>query len=249
MHLPKTFCSRFTCGCGESFDVAQKILGPYIRVCPGCYKRRARFQAVIDVESFEVLRGAVQRWNVINALAEACKARTYLEIGLGPRGSRSSSHVRIPNRVSVDPFEVDAEQHMTSDQFFAHNRKLFDVVFIDGLHHACQAQRDIENALRVITPGGVVVVHDCNPTTEVAQRVPRPAETPVWNGDVWRAWCRLRRVPDLSMTVVDVDHGCGVITRGAQAPYLGRVDTWAEFQQQRVGALNLVPWPDWRAAQ
>ncbi len=54
---------------------------------------------------------------------------------------------------------------MTSDQFFAENstHAIADVVFIDGDHSASQVQKDVINALSVITGDGTVIVHDTIP--------------------------------------------------------------------------------------
>ncbi|WP_100612251.1 class I SAM-dependent methyltransferase [Confluentibacter lentus] len=63
---------------------------------------------------------------------------------------------------------------MTSDEFFQKlsandilsNSIKFNVIFIDGLHLAQQADRDIKNAIKYIKNDGFIVVHDCNPPSE-----------------------------------------------------------------------------------
>jgi hypothetical protein len=100
----------------------------------------------------------------------------------------------------------------------------FDVVFIDGLHTHQQVLKDIDNALAVLTEGGVILVHDCNPPDAVAAY---PAESaqhvaslniPGWNGDwcgdVWKAVVLLRSSRhDLRVFVLNTDYGIGVIRR------------------------------------
>jgi predicted O-methyltransferase YrrM len=68
--------------------------------------------------------------------------------------------------IGVDPNQ-GVTLRMTSDEFFAANQFTFDIVFIDGLHD--QVAKDIENSLRVLNPGGIIVMHDCNPTTKISQ--------------------------------------------------------------------------------
>ena len=64
---------------------------------------------------------------------------------------------------------------MTSDAFFLQNKQLFDLIFIDGLHHSHQVLRDINNALRWLSPSGTIVLHDCNPWIEGRAEYPEPA--------------------------------------------------------------------------
>jgi hypothetical protein len=68
-----------------------------------------------------------------------------------------------------------------------------------------------------LNKGGTIVVHDCDPTSPAQQTVPRPPQQGDWKGDVWKAWVKLRAGrADLKMTTINVDGGCGVITRGKQ---------------------------------
>lgn len=104
---------------------------------------------------------------------------------------------------------------MSSDEFFSQNRHTFDIIFIDGLHEAHQVERDITSSLYMLNENGSIVVHDVNPQTFQMQHVPRAVRE--WTGDCWRAWVKLRAArADLSMFVVDVDHGVGLIRRGRQ---------------------------------
>ncbi|MBM3297270.1 MAG: class I SAM-dependent methyltransferase [Candidatus Aminicenantes bacterium] len=129
---------------------------------------------------------------------------------------------------------------MTSDEFFAANKSSFDLIFIDGLHHRDQVERDILNALAVLNPGGTIVVHDCNPGDESMQVVPQSQEE--WTGDVWKAWVKLRATRfDLRMFVVDVDYGCGVIRRRKPDTMRTRGDMpYAVFDKNRRDLLNLI---------
>lgn len=157
----------------------------------------------------------MKRWDIINALMKANGLSSFLEIGLDSGICRDK--VNATHKVSVDPDErTNNPTHlMTSDEFFAQNEEKFDLVFVDGLHHADQVLRDIENALEFLNEGGVVVCHDMLPTMEIVQRVPR--ENAVWTGDCWKAWAKLRGTrKDLSMYIVESDWGVGVIQKGKQ---------------------------------
>jgi SAM-dependent methyltransferase len=141
-----------------------------------------------------------------------------------------------------------------SDEFFEAlpADATFDVVFVDGLHLYEQALRDAENALAHLAPGGVVLMHDCNPPAEpVAAR--DPAETfaagyRAWCGDVWKSVVHLRATrPDLDVCVLDTDFGIGVVRRGAPAETvrmspeeISRL-TYADLAENREHLLGLRP--------
>ena len=116
-----------------------------------------------------------------------------------------------------------------SDEFFAANASLLhrhrpDVVLVDGLHLFEQSLQDVLNSLAFLNEGGVIVMHDCNPLSEpdaaraesaeiaveVMQRY--PGWSGAWNGDVWKTVVYLKRyLPQLSVFVLNCDHGLGVI--------------------------------------
>jgi hypothetical protein len=157
------------------------------------------------------------RTDLLNHLIERRGYRNYLEIGVrDPR--ENFDKTRAPGiKHGVDPAARRRVSHpMTSDAFFSQTEQRYDLVFIDGLHLAEQVERDIENALAHLEQGGAVVLHDCNPLTADAQTDEYDGKKH-WNGTVWKAWVKLRATrADLSMWVVDIDEGCGVIQRGRQ---------------------------------
>lgn len=188
------------------------------------------------------------RTDLLNYLAAKIGARTYLEIGVSDPYA-NFDRIRIRQRHGVDPNPRAPLTHkMTSDEFFAtlHPDACYDLVFVDGLHLAEQAERDILNALDHLSPGGVIVVHDCNPASEKEQGEEYDGVA-TWSGTTWKAWVKLRATrPDLTMRVVDIDHGCGVIQRGSQEP--ARVQSvrydelsYALLEERRVDVLNLIP--------
>jgi SAM-dependent methyltransferase len=122
------------------------------------------------------------RTRILNAIIRRFGYSSYLEIGIGDGANFDA--IRCAQKQSVDPGSVEAlrpaSQSMTSVQFFALNTETFDLIFIDGLHHADVVERDIRNSLARLNPGGMIVCHDINPSSEVMQRVPR--EQAEWTG-------------------------------------------------------------------
>jgi len=159
----------------------------------------------------------MKRWDIINSYIHKEGYSTYLEIGLQSGICRDNIQIPNKNKTTVDPDERsnNPTHNMTSDEFFEQNDKTFDVIFIDGLHHAEQVFKDIENALEVLNEGGTIFCHDMLPIEEVQAKVPR--ETQVWNGDCWKAWYKLKGTrDDLDMFVIERDWGVGVIKKGSQ---------------------------------
>ena len=182
----------------------------------------------------------MNRTTIIQSLIDKIAAKSYLEIGID--NAVNFQTVICDKKVSVDPnIETVAMYHLTSDQFFKHNSDKFDVIFIDGLHHADQVYRDIVNSLSILNEGGYIVCHDMNPLQESHQVI--PFVSGLWNGDCWKAFVQLRyERSDLQMHVVDTDHGCGVISKGSQTP-LELMNTPLEynfFNVNRKEWLNLI---------
>ncbi len=188
------------------------------------------------------------RTDIINWLIEQRGFSAYLEIGVGD--GKSFAAIRCAHKESVDPAEgayseAAATHRMTSDVFFAQNTAKFDLIFIDGLHHADAVGRDLDNALAALNDGGMLVCHDLNPLSEAMQAVPRQVSE--WTGDCWKAWVRLRcQRDDLIFAVADIDYGVGVIFTGAKPPTpklaVNPDDlNWPGFVQNRREWLPLIP--------
>lgn len=202
----------------------------------------------------------MNRIQIINALIAKHGYATYLEIGVNTPAQPGYSHesINVATKHGVDP-NVDTTFRMPSDQFFAENSSMYDIVFVDGLHVFAQAHRDIDHALTILNPGGTIVVHDCNPTKEVTQRPNQPTNIwqriwhgirygswhGVWHGDVWKAILRLRMErPDITIYTIDTDEGCGIITKGSQELYVPERGadpfTYGYFSKHRRDILNLI---------
>lgn len=196
------------------------------------------------------------RTDLLNFLADTYKLERYLEIGVQNRNQNYDS-IKCRLKVSVDPDpSADVGFHCTSDQFFEDihpwwvkdgnpGMSHFDLIFIDGLHTKEQVKKDFENALKVLSPNGFIVLHDCNPLKEEHTIVPRP-KPGHWNGDVYKFAMVLGEY-FRKFIVVDIDNGCGVWNNNGDdvikdTYYQG--NDWQSFNQNRKQLLNLISWDE-----
>ena len=193
-----------------------------------------------------------KRFDLINYVIEQNDFNDYLEIGVND-GS-CIRRVNIFNKDGVDPSpnsEVgfgnpvpEINYQVTSDYFFDNYAyKKYDVIFIDGLHHSDQVDKDIQNSLKYLNDDGFILLHDCNPPEYEIQLVPR--QTGIWNGDVWKSIVKLRCTdPTLEINVIDTDWGVGVIRKGTSDIYtktsLEECLEWNYFDLNRESLLNII---------
>jgi len=182
------------------------------------------------------------RTEIIQRLIDKYKLTSYVEIGVQNKDNNFNK-IKCELKIGVDPDpNAKATYPITSNDFFfiaiTHGVK-YGLIFVDGLHHEDQGDKDLENALECLEDGGWIVVHDCNPENELHQRVPR--ESKIWNGDVWKSFVKLREREDLDMVTIDCDYGCGIIRKGTQTP-LRRTEelTYENLEKNRSGWLYLV---------
>ena len=108
----------------------------------------------------------------------------YLEIGVCSGYTFDRLNIKTENKFGVDP-DKGGNYKMTSDQFFFENKdQKFDVVFIDGLHHYDQCQKDIINSLNSLNENGIILIHDMIPNNSLVEYTPRRAINSHWTGDV-----------------------------------------------------------------
>ena len=132
----------------------------------------------------------------------------YLEIGC--ENNTLFDSVASLDKTGVDP--VSGGTHRTtSDIFFQNNKKIFDVVFIDGLHEYHQVRRDALNALKCINDGGWIAFHDFLPSNWKEHHVPRINQG--WTGDCWKLAAELNRATGIDFKILAIDHGVGVIRK------------------------------------
>lgn len=188
------------------------------------------------------------RWDIINYLIEKFNYQSYLEIGVDQ--GQCFRQINLDNKKSVDPAEVrynnaNPTYKMTSDEFFKINSDIYDIIFIDGLHHSEQVDKDLQNSLRFLSENGTIILHDVNPLTELAQRVPR--ESGRWNGDVWKSIVRHRlnnkEFGCISIDLLPNDEGISVIKKSisnAISIEVPDVLSYDWLEKNRTEALGLV---------
>ena len=168
-----------------------------------------------------------QKSDTINAIIKHFEYRDYLEIGIrAPAGNFDL--IEAPGlKYGCDPHLNMARAHgreqlfmKTSDAFFRDNFKTFDLIFIDGLHLEVQVMRDIENAMRCLNMHGTILMHDCNPTSEVTQR-DEMVQGKAWFGTTWKAFVKMRYMrPDLYYCTIQKSGGLSVIRYVGECPRL-----------------------------
>jgi hypothetical protein len=205
-----------------------------------------------EPEVIRNLNSEIKRYDIINYLIEKYKLINYLEIGVFQ--GENIRKVKAPYKDGVDPGHEgyvvpEVTYPMTSDNFFGlikdHEDIKYDIIFIDGLHHADQVDKDIANALEHVIKDGFIVLHDCNPISYEAQLIPR--ETIVWNGDVWKSFVNFRlNYPSFKTCVIDTDFGIGIIQNNSNYKKLfvpnfkDIINDWDHFSNNREELLNLV---------
>lgn len=179
----------------------------------------------------------MNRTIIVNLAVIATRAKSYLEIGVG--GGATFFSVNCPVKYGVDPkpeypfgspiYNDSKCFQTTSDVFFESLKEdeKFDVIFIDGWHTYEQSYKDVQNSLKHLNEGGMIILHDCNPNSELcAQPVERLRDYIVknnitalgaWTGDVFKTILALRVTePTLNICVADCDFGVGIITKSKQ---------------------------------
>ena len=150
--------------------------------------------------------GLPSRTEIIQNIITKNKYKKYHEIGCD--NDENFSKIKIENKIGVDPLK-GGTLRMTSDSFFIKNNETFDIIFLDGLHTYEQTIRDIDNSIKILNSGGVILVHDCLPKKIWNQVVPRLYGH--WNGDVWKAIVHTRTYDYVDTYTCTVDHGLGII--------------------------------------
>ena len=143
---------------------------------------------------------------LVNFLLRNFQNPEYLEIGCASNELFDS--IPFTKKVGVDPIE-GGNIRKTSDDFFKENKKLFDVVFIDGLHTYEQVRKDIINSINSINGNGWVALHDMLPRNWKEQHIPMLRGP--WTGDVWKVAFEIMQSKGLDFKIVSIDYGVGII--------------------------------------
>jgi len=181
---------------------------------------------------------------LLNALIEKYNLKSYLEIGV-QNPANNFDKIKCDQKVGVDP-DVKAEfvYTVTSDEFFSNQCGLasFDLIFIDGLHHADQVKRDFENSLRCLSDNGFIVIHDVLPENEAGTIVPR--ETKQWWGDVYKWAMRISQYDGINFKTFNIDNGCMLVWKDTESKksftYSSITDCWKNYLSAGKELMNVT---------
>jgi hypothetical protein len=222
-------------------------------------------------------KGQINRFTVLQKIVDRKSAKTYLEIGV--LTGDAFLIIKTKHKWGVDPqfiigpvkkfryyfknpYNIFNEYFkMDSDTFFNQedarlSRYGVDVAFIDGMHTFRQSLKDVQNTLKYLNRNGIIILHDCNPLSEVAalpaesydeiKKLNPPGFTGIWNGDVWKIIPYLRSTrKDLNVFVLDCDFGLGIITKEKPENILGYSPeavqhlSYHDLSKDRQSLLNL----------
>lgn len=174
----------------------------------------------------------MEKEEIINSLIKDNGYVSYLEIGFGD--GYNFERIKCDRKMAVDPEPKGEDKDLyvgSSDEFFATYTGEFDVIFIDGLHHADQVRKDVINASKVLSENGVILVHDIAPEDEAQTIVPRQQK--VWTGDVFKAWEGFKKkYTDVETKEYPVQYGLGAIWpkgKKFRAHFEVKEMTWEEY--------------------
>jgi hypothetical protein len=208
-------------------------------------KAETEVKAQVGVQSprYPSAHGAdsVARHVVVQGILDLFEQPSYLEIGVFK--GVTFNRLKAARKVGVDPkFAFDFSPiaaadasiefwQVTSDCYFgtvADPSRLFDVVYLDGLHTFEQTLRDLLNAMSLIKSDGVIVIDDVFPSSYVASlpsleafkqvRIASGVQSRDWMGDVYRliffisSFCQ-----QYDHRTINDNHGQLVLWRGARA--------------------------------
>jgi hypothetical protein len=185
------------------------------------------------LRTYNRLRRLVTGWNkadLINRIAELRSYRSYLEICNARSGYRYGEidrailprcH-RLVYRCPVghfdgEPIDFSTEGIDTAECFreIRSRHASYDIVLVDPWHEYATTQRDLADALSVLTEDGTVVVHDCLPPREDLTKMPFIGGE--WCGVTYRAFLDFVVKRSLEYRTVDIDFGCGIIRKRSDA--------------------------------
>jgi len=164
----------------------------------------------------------------------------YLEIGTDKDEVFNTIPLPIGQKIGVDP-NSGGTIRIDSDSFFKTNKKRFDVIFIDGLHHYEQCKRDCKNAMKFLKKDGVIFFHDFLPKNSYEEKVPRMQNQ--WCGDVWKVAADLSQSKNIEFHIINIDRGVGILKLKENSQYIEipniKEKTFEDFINIYLPKLNI----------
>jgi len=101
-------------------------------------------------------------------LVKQLNCSTYLELGVYDGTTLSKVKNYVDRLISVDITDLRKEKIGefflgTTDDFFKNFNDQIDFIFIDADHNFESVKKDFENAIKILSPLGMIVLHDTDP--------------------------------------------------------------------------------------
>lgn len=181
------------------------------------------------------------RSDVLQFLINELGYKKYLEVGV--QYMENWDRITCDHKQGVEPNKISNPNiyHGTSDQFFAQNMEMYDLVFIDGDHNYAQVIKDFYNALRYLNEGGAIVFHDALPhTIEYTHELKC--------GTVYKALLEIRSNHFFDFVTFEENHGvCVVRPHKKDIAIECRNISWEKFWKERFAILNVGDWDYFKA--
>lgn len=185
---------------------------------------------------------------LLNALIEKYNLKSYLEIGV-QNPAQNFDRINCDYKQGVDPADKSGRPDIFSkgsDDWFKFLSKVnkanfkFDLIFIDGLHHADQVKRDFENSLRCLSDNGFILIHDVLPENEAGTAVPR--QTKQWWGDVYKWAMNIQEYNGIGFKTFNIDNGCMLVWKDSKAKYRFQSLplTWEGYKEYGHKLMNVT---------
>jgi hypothetical protein len=184
------------------------------------------------------------RIDLVKFCIEKQKSQSYLELGV--HMGACFDQINVPYKIGVDikPGSSRGVEPCTTDEFFAQNKDKFDTIFIDANHSWPYASRDVQNSLKILNEGGLIICHDCSPDD-----ASYASDENKKCGNFYKWFCWLRTQPDVNCAVGNFDHGCGIIKQQPnEKPIILPKDfrelTYEDLETNRKEWLRLMSWDE-----
>jgi hypothetical protein len=109
--------------------------------------------------------------DLITELVKQLDCSSYLELGVYDGVTLSKVKNYVDRLISVDIKDIRKEKIGefyldTTDNFFKNFNDQVDFIFIDADHSFESVKRDFENSIKLLSPFGMIVLHDTDPITK-----------------------------------------------------------------------------------
>jgi hypothetical protein len=155
----------------------------------------------------------------ISILASIYKPNVYVELGLyeGETINKVMPFVKriygveLKRKPQLDLLQQNYPNlyiHYTyTDTFFENFNEGIDMIFIDADHCFDSALKDFENALKLLNPGGIIILHDTDPSEDWLI-------DPGYCGDSYRIVSLLEKRDDINILTLPLDSpGLSIVTK------------------------------------